>query len=456
MPLASQTQPDRWSHHLIRFLVFGLVCLFYPRIEVRGREHLPAGGPVLFVLNHPNGLLDPVLLMLGLQRPVAFLGKSTLFGNPLGRIFMTAFGAIPVYRQQDEGLVGGPQAGQMQSLNEETFAECRALLRQGGAVALFPEGRTHSGSRLLQLRTGAARIALGAEQEAGWQLRLTIVPVGLWYQKKTDFRSSVLLVVGPPFELSDYANEPAEHETHAVKTLTRRIEESLHRVVLQAENADLLAALPLVATWIAPAGQALALPEQHEWTARLLAAYEQLQQHNPARLEQLAQAAQRYADLLQTLGIKNPWALELPPANPRRVKYLLLMLLLTWPLALVGFLMSYLPYRLARPLALYLANWDETQAGTFKLIGGALLILLAWIIEAILCGQWLGFGWGLGLFLLAPFLGYVALRWGENRSELQELAVSRRLRRRHPPLVQTLAAQRQALAQEILEAVQTV
>jgi hypothetical protein len=265
-----------------------------------------------------------------------------------------------------------------------------------------------------------------------------------------------LLVVGPAFDLSDYVHEAVEHEQQVVKTLTRRIEESLHRVVLQAENADLLAALPLVATWVAPAGQALALAEQHEWTACLLAAYERLQQHNPARLAQIAQAAQQYASALQTLGIKNPWALELPPAHPRRVRYLALMLLLTWPLALVGFLMSYLPYRLARPLALYLTGRDETQAGTFKLIGGALLILLAWIIEAILCGQWLGFGGGLGLFLLAPFLGYVALRWGENRAELQELVVSKRLRLRHQPLVQSLAAQRQALAQAILEAVQIV
>lgn len=455
MFLTAPTQPDRWFHRFIRFLVFNLVRLFYPRIEVRGLDHVPAAGPVMFVLNHPNGLLDPVLLMLGLQRPVAFLGKSTLFGNPLGKTFMTAFGAIPVYRQQDEGLVGGPQAGQMRALNEETFARCRALLQQGGAVALFPEGRTHSGSRLLELRTGAARIALGAEQEAGWQLGLAIVPVGLWYQKKTDFRSSVLLVVGPPFDLSEYTHD-AGQEPHSVKTLTRRIEEKLHQVVLQAENADLLAALPLVATWIAPAGQALALPEQHEWTGRLLAAYKRLQQHNPAHLEQIAQTAQRYAAMLQTLGIKNPWILELPPPTPQRIRQLTLTLLLTWPLALAGFLMSYLPYRLARPLALYLTGQDETQAGTFKLIGGALLILLAWIVEAILWGQWLGFGWGLGLFILAPLLGYAALRWGENRAELQELVTSRRLRRRGQALVQSLAAQRQALAQEILEAIQNV
>jgi 1-acyl-sn-glycerol-3-phosphate acyltransferase len=451
--MTSTNQPTPWIHRLIRFLIFNLVRLFYPRLEIQGREHLPAEGPVIFVLNHPNGLLDPVVLMLGLQQPVAFLAKSTLFGNPVGRAFMGAFGAIPVYRQQDEGLTGGPQAGQMREMNEKTFARCRALLRGGGAMAMFPEGKSHSGSRLLQLRTGAARIALGAEAEAGWDLGLRLVPVGLWYQKKTDFRSSVLLIIRPAFDLQEYAKADPSQEQQTVKALTRRIEDNLSRVVLQAENAELLAAVPLLASWVAPAGQALALPEQHDWTARLLAAYERLQSSDPARLEKIAGMARRYANALQTLGIRNPWALELPQANRRRLRWLLLLLVLTAPLALAGFLLSYLPYRLARPLANALTGGDPTLASTFKLIGGSILVLLGWLAEAILCGIWFGPGWGLALFLAAPLLGYIALRWGEIRVELQELAAYGWLRLRHQELVQALTVQRQALAQEVLEAV---
>jgi 1-acyl-sn-glycerol-3-phosphate acyltransferase len=55
----SKTQPNQPFNpfqRLVRFLVFNLVRLFYPRIEIRGRENLPAQGPVVFVLNHPNGL----------------------------------------------------------------------------------------------------------------------------------------------------------------------------------------------------------------------------------------------------------------------------------------------------------------------------------------------------------------------------------------------------------------
>ncbi|HEX5688479.1 MAG TPA: 1-acyl-sn-glycerol-3-phosphate acyltransferase, partial [Roseiflexaceae bacterium] len=129
--------------HTIRFLLLRLVKLFYPHIEVDGAENLPNGGPIMFVANHPNGLLDPMVLMIGLRRHISFLAKSTFFANPIGRTMMQAFGALPVYRQRDEGLAGGA-AGDRADRNEQTFARCRALLRSGQPMALFPEGTTHS------------------------------------------------------------------------------------------------------------------------------------------------------------------------------------------------------------------------------------------------------------------------------------------------------------------------
>ncbi|MDQ2998412.1 MAG: lysophospholipid acyltransferase family protein, partial [Chloroflexota bacterium] len=176
---------------IVRFIILRLIQLFYPQIEARGEELVPVQ-PTLFVLNHPNGLLDALVLMQALGQHVAFLAKSTFFANPIGRVLMQAFGALPVYRQRDVGKRGGPPGGATNA-NEATFAGCRALLHTGQPIALFPEGTTHSNTTMLPLRTGAARIALSAETEANWQLNLQIVPVGLWYQKKSQFRSSVLV-----------------------------------------------------------------------------------------------------------------------------------------------------------------------------------------------------------------------------------------------------------------------
>jgi 1-acyl-sn-glycerol-3-phosphate acyltransferase len=440
---------------LIRFVILRLVWLFYPRIEIQGREHLPGAGPVIFVLNHPNGLLDPLVLMARINRQIAFLAKSTFFANPLGRICMDAFGALPVFRQRDRGLPGGPEDNPLAS-NEATFARCRALLRQEKALALFPEGTTHSGTTLLPLRTGAARIALGAEAEADWQLGVQLVPIGLWYQNKTLFRSAALLVVGQPFGLAEYASSYTAQPGQAVRALTERIATHLDSVVLQAENAELLTGMPVLAAWTAPGGPPLSLTQQHERTAALLAAYRRLAATDPERAAELAQQARRYARTLRTLGIDDPWALELAAVRPGPLVKQLLILLLCAPFALVGLILTYGPYRLSGYISPPMVGRHDTLLGTGKLIVGSALVLLGWLFAAILIGVYWGVLAGVLIFLAAPILAYCALRWGEMWRELREALVSNWIRTQHQTLAQGLIMRRQALAAQILAALQAI
>jgi 1-acyl-sn-glycerol-3-phosphate acyltransferase len=435
---------------IVRFIIQGLIQLFYPRIEARGEEHVP-DGPTLFVLNHPNGLLDPLVLMQALGRHVSFLAKSTFFVNPIGRVLMQAFGALPVYRQRDVGKPGGPPAG-VTDANQATFAGCRALLRTGRPIALFPEGTTHSNTTMLPLRTGAARIALSAEAEASWQLGLQIVPVGLWYQKKSQFRSAALVVFGQPFGLEDFKSRYQDDDHAAVDELTEHIDARLDTVVLQAENAELLTGIPVVAAWTAPR-ELESLEERHVRTTELLAAYIRLRATDPERLEAIAREARRYARVLRTLGIKDPWDLELSAARRGRIFALAIWLIVGCVPALAGFALSYLPYRLAAPLTPVLLGKYEETTSTGKLIIGSALVALTWLIEAIVCGVMFGPLWGITLLMLAPLLSYIALRWGESWRELREAAGYAWLAARHKQLVAELAARRRALAEQVADAV---
>ena len=107
--------------------------------------------------------------------------------------------------------------------------------------------------------------------------------------------------------------------------------------------------------------------------------------------------------------------------------------------------MSYIPYRLAGPIATYAVGPHDTQTSTLKLILGSVFVLVGWIIEAVVVGQVFGGGWGVLLFVVAPPLAYVALRWGEDWRNLRELVSSRWLRFRRGELVQSLMTQRQIL-----------
>ncbi len=439
---------------LVQTIAFRLVRLFYSKIEVHGRDNLPADCPVVFVLNHPNGVLDPVLLMIALDRPVTFLSKSTLFAYAMSGWAAETFGALPVFRKRDLGKRGGAKdADDMAARNEATFARCRALLRDGRAMALFPEGTTHSEPELLPLRTGAARIALSAEAETEWAMDLQMVPVGLWYENKTRFRTTVLLVVGEPFILDDYAAEYAADARQTARVVTERIEEGLDAVVLQAENAQLLRGIPALAAWTAPDGSAADLSHRHDWAATLLDTYKKLHHTDPVRLEGIATQARRYASLLQTLGIADPWRLEEPAIDRGHLARRVLVLVLLALPALAGFVLSYGPYRMAAVVERFVNPKDRTQTGTIKLLGGSALVLVAWIIEAVVVGWIFGWLWCVALLMVAPLLAYIALRWGEAWQALRELLSYRWLRERRGGLVTMLAARRRALAREVKNAV---
>ena len=71
---------------MIRRLIVALVKIalriYFQRIEVTGLEHVPLNSPVIFVMNHPNALVDPVFLLCLAPRRVSFLAKAPLFHMP--------------------------------------------------------------------------------------------------------------------------------------------------------------------------------------------------------------------------------------------------------------------------------------------------------------------------------------------------------------------------------------
>src|SRR5260370_24549504 len=172
--------------------------VFFPRIEVVGSENVPAEGGVIFAVNHPNALVDPLFLIALAPRPVSFLAKAPLFHYPLIGFVTRAFDSIPVYRKVDPGVD--------LSRNAETFASVNRVLTSGGAIAIFPEGTTHSDSMLKTLKTGAARMALIAAAAGSQPVR--VVPAGIYYSANKAFRIAVLISFREPLVVQGAALEP--------------------------------------------------------------------------------------------------------------------------------------------------------------------------------------------------------------------------------------------------------
>ena len=190
------------------------VGIFFRKKRVEELRRLrSARGPRLLVAHHVNSLVDPLLIFASIPGRPRFLAKSTLWHHPVVAPIVILCDALPVYRHQD---------GVDVARNIDTFARAREILGQGGTVALFPEGRSHSEPRPLPLKTGAARIALHAIADDHAE-GLRIIPIGIAYEAKGRFRSRVVLRVGEPIDPAPEAATYAAEGRVAVRKLTDRI-----------------------------------------------------------------------------------------------------------------------------------------------------------------------------------------------------------------------------------------
>ena len=214
---------------LARKVVRGFVRRYYPYIEITGGENLPEEGPLLLVANHPNSLLDAVLVGIAARRPVRFLAKASLFQIPLfGRVLL-ALGMVPVYRRSDDpSLV---------KRNLTSLAVAAEQLKQGDAIGIFPEGKSHDAARVENVKSGAARMAIQAVREGA--VALNLVPIGLNYESKERFRSAVWIRVGKPMDVNAWLANQSGDDRQAIRQLSVEIDRRLKELVVHLEEASL-------------------------------------------------------------------------------------------------------------------------------------------------------------------------------------------------------------------------
>lgn len=426
---------------LIRGVVAAAVSVFY-RLERRGPP-VPAGG-VLIAANHPNSLIDPLVLYRTAGRNARPLAKAPLFEKRVVGRIIRALGGIPVYRRQDD-------PGQMDR-NEDTFRAAIEVLLEGEAIQIFPEGRSHSDPALSPLRTGAARIALAAEAAAGWTAGIRIVPVGLTFERKPFFRGRAVALYGDPIVAADYRADHDRDPYDAARRLTAELERRLHALTLnltEAGDAGLIDAAERL--WAIEKG--LHGPREHpplgdrlprlQAFARGLA---WLRTRDPRAFDDLARAVRRYQRKGRILGAAEgevPDRYRLGPTLRWGLTRALPVVLLA-PVAAVGIVVWWVPYRLVGA-AVGRMRMPTDVIATYKL--GA--SLLAMPLFLVLWTALLGWAWGrvaaLAAVLVLPVIGLVTVRWWDAaRTAADDLRLFARVVGRAGRL-ERLAAERRAL-----------
>ena len=356
----------RW----VRTIVSVALGMFY-RLEVIRRVD-DLAGPVMFVGNHQNSLIDPAMVFMITNRQVTFLAREPLFRVPVMGWILRGLGALKVYRKQDH-------PGLMEK-NEGTLDAAASALVAGKAITIFPEGKSHSEPQLSDIKTGCARIALKAVR-GGQALR--IIPIGLTYAQKHLFRSKVHVEVGEPILVQAVADGlTGDAEQAWVRDLTSRVGEAIRYVTINLE------------TW-----EDLNLIETAD---RLFALRNGFREKDPERLRMFARGAsllrsfdpERFDDLKEDV-LSFHSRLEVINANPGDlgatfeeksfrtfVARNLSSIVFGFPLFALGMTLFFLPYYFLKALALAVPV-SRDRVGTLKFISAAVMLPLWWTLLTV-------------------------------------------------------------------------
>jgi 1-acyl-sn-glycerol-3-phosphate acyltransferase len=428
------------GYALVRTLVRLLLALFYRRVDVVGADRIPLTGGVVVAANHHNSVVDAMLLVATVPRPLRTLANAPLFRHPLIGPFLRLIGALPVHRRQE--------AGDDPGRNATLFAATTATLAAGGAILIFPEGRTQPEPVLLPLRTGAARMLLAAHAAGAGPVAL--VPVGLVYDQPGTFRTGqALVLIGSPVPGADLVARAADAPEAAARELTTRLAVALRHQIVEAEDRETLRLLRIVErAWREerPPPTPDDEPARVAWLQRAMAAYRSLRESQPARVAALRREVQEYATERERRG-GDPLA----PASGMVARWAIgagLWLLITAPLALLGLVAHGVPYWLTGRLVRALRRTAEEEA-TDKIAVGLLLYPLAWALEAWLVAARAGVA-GAAVFVaaLGP-AGFVALAWIECFARVRRQIDGWQRLRAEPDAPRQLAARRAALIAEL-------
>ncbi|MEN8187374.1 MAG: lysophospholipid acyltransferase family protein [Bacteroidota bacterium] len=216
-----------WYNFLKAYFHIGF-SFYYKKIIVKGKKNIPKNKAVLFVANHPNALIDPLLVAVTDDRNTHYLTRASVFNNPFIKKILFSVNMIPVFRFRD-----GISNEKLKLENEKIFEYCYDLLIKEQAILIFAEGSHNIQRRIRPFRKGFARIVFGAFDKEK-SIEIDIVPVGLNYTKPEAYASSVSIIYGKPIAVKPYWE--MENRNEATKQITVKVSEELKKITNHIED----------------------------------------------------------------------------------------------------------------------------------------------------------------------------------------------------------------------------
>jgi 1-acyl-sn-glycerol-3-phosphate acyltransferase len=215
----------------LRQIIKIALFFFFKKIVVSGKENRIDEGPLIIVANHPNTLMDPLIIASLMKQQIGFVANAGIFSNKYFARVLRYFNVIPIFRKKDIAPGEKPD-------NKFAFLKCHEFLDEKGTILIFPEGESYYELKLREIKTGTARIALSYESLKGLDQNLEILPVALDYSDSIQFRSMVSVTIDQPVSVQEFRQGFKDREAEAVLKLTETIHQKLERHIPNTTNKE--------------------------------------------------------------------------------------------------------------------------------------------------------------------------------------------------------------------------
>jgi len=289
--------------------------------------------------------MDPIVIASVLKQQLHFLARGESFSNSASRWIFGNMNMIPIYRPSE--------TPELMHKNKDVFNKAFDLLKNRGTIIIFPEGSSKTERRIRKVKTGAARIALGAEAKNNYNLDVKIIPIGLNYTNLHRFQSDVFVNIAEPISVSEYFDGYKTDEVATVNQLTNRIQDQLeeHTVVVAEEQDDFLAWVEGMYKTDLKQEANIALDDEEgdfRVSKDIAEAVAYYQQEEPLRLNRVRKKLDDYNHGLERLQLKDH-ALgkkKVGGSLVKRVAVTIIQTILGFPFFIYGAINNLLPYKI--------------------------------------------------------------------------------------------------------------
>ena len=232
----NKIQDDNKLYSFLRPFVDHHLKKAFRKYEVVGKENIPQNAACLFAANHTNTLMDALVLLSMTPEKKVFIARGDIFSKPVIAKMMHFFRILPIYRIRD-----GYKS--VKDNNAEIIEKAADVIHDEVKLFLYPEATHRTKHSLRQLSKGIFHIALKANEEFGHEKPIYIIPTGIEYGDYFRYRSTALINIGKPINVTEYVNQHKD-ETEAIimnglrELLSERMSELISFIPDNEENYE--------------------------------------------------------------------------------------------------------------------------------------------------------------------------------------------------------------------------